>query len=195
MSSDGSSGYSGLVSFTKSGKTFQSACSRSKDEYDFLDFLGVAQSLKIGFLPISWQPALERAGEGGSAEIRQALINLQTTFAFKRLKRPRSSMEEAQNWRTLVAEISILGYHTVRNHRNIANIEGICWDVISGGEKVWPVLVFEKTRQGDLGMFMLSDEGKRLGFKERIDVLCDIALAIRDLHTIGWLCTHFFQRH
>ena len=185
MSSDGGSSYSGLVDYTIGGRTVQSACSISKIEYDFLDFLGVAQNLRIDFLPISWQPALERVGEGGSAEIRQALINLQTTFAFKRLKRSRSSMEEAQKWSTLIAELSILGHHAVRKHPNIAKIEGICWDVISGGEKVWPVFVFEKSRHGDLGMFMSSDLGRRLGFKERLDLLYDIALAIRDLHTIG----------
>ena len=185
MSSDGSGHYSDLVYYTRSGKTFQSACSTSKDHYDFLDFLGVAQSLRIDFLPISWQPALDRVGEGGSAEIRQGSVNLQTTFAFKRLKRSHSSVEEAQNWHPLIAEISILGYHAVRKHRNIVNVEGICWDIISGGESVWPVLVFERTRHGDLGIFMSSDIGRRLSFKERLDILCDLALAIRDLHTIG----------
>ena len=190
ISSDCNRDYSGLIEYTRSGIYSHSACSTWKDEHDFLDFLGVAQNLKIDFLPISWQPALERVGEGGSAEIRQSLINIQTTFAFKRLKRSRSSWEEAQRWHTLIAEISILGYLAVRKHRSIAHIEGICWDVITGGEEVWPVLVFEKTRHGDLGMFMSSDLGKQLGSKERLDLLSDIALAIRDLHAIGWLLRH-----
>lgn len=184
-SSDGGGDWSSQIYYTKSGKTYQSAGPASNDGYDFLDFLGVAQTLKIDLLPISWQPALGTVGEGGTAEIRQALINLQMTFAFKRLKRSRSSMDEAQDWGKLIAEISILGHPAVRSHQNIVNIEGICWDVISSGKKVWPVLVFEKTRHGDLEMFMSSDEGRRLGFKERLDVLCDIGLAIRDLHTIG----------
>ena len=183
--SDSDGGFPAPITYTRSGEIHQSACSTSNEKYDFLDFLGVAQNLKIDFLPITWQPALDKVGEGGSAEIRQALVNLQTTFAFKRLKRSRSSVEEAQYWRTLVAEILILGSHAVRKHRNIANIEGICWDVVSGGKKVWPVLVFEKTRHGDLGMFMSSEVGRKLGFQERLAILCDIALAIRDLHTIG----------
>ena len=176
---------SALMTYTICGKTHQSAGSTSDKNYDFVDFLGAAQILKIDFLPITWQPALDKVGEGGTAEIRQALVNIQTTFAFKHLKHPRSSMEEARNLRALTAEISILGHPTVRAHPNIASIEGICWDVVFGGEKVWPVLVFEKTKSGDLGSFMTTGIGRHLHFKERLDMLYDIALAVRDLHTIG----------
>lgn len=67
---------SALVTYTKSGETHQSASSTSNEEYDLLDFLGVAQSLKIDFLPITWQPALGKVGEGGTAVIYQALVNI-----------------------------------------------------------------------------------------------------------------------
>lgn len=179
--------FSALVSYTRSGQTGQSAGSISNQEhkYDFLDFLGVAQSLKIDFLPITWQPGLEQVGEGGTAKIRQALIDIRMTFAFKRLKHPLHGEQESRNLRALVAEISILGHPAVRPHPNIITLEGICWDVIDGGEKVWPVLVFEKTSCGDLNMFMTSGPGRELNLQERLDILFDIALAIKDLHTIG----------
>ena len=176
---------SAVTQFTRSGVTGQSAGSISDQEYDFLDFLGVAQSLKIDFLPITWQPALDLVGEGGTAEIRQALINLQTSFAFKHFKHPKFAEQESQVWRALIAEISVLGSPTIRYHPNVAVIEGICWDVVNGGEKVWPVLVFEKTRIWDLNRFMKTGRGKELDSKSRLNMLFDVALAVRDLHATG----------
>ena len=183
--SDSDGGFPAPITYTRSGEIRQSASSTSNKEFDFLDFLGVAQSLKIDFLPITWQPALDKVGEGGTAEIRQALINVQMTFTFKRLKRPRSAMEKTRNLRALIAEISILGHPAIRYHPNVANIEGICWDVILGGEEVWPVLVFEKARYGDLNRFMISGPGKELDSKHRLEILFDVALAVRDLHATG----------
>lgn len=125
--------FSALISYTRSGETGQSAGSISDQEYnyDFLDFLGVAQSLKIHFLSITWQPALDKVGEGGTAKIRQALIDIRMTFAFKRLKHPLHGEQESRNLRALIAEISILGHPAIRPHPNIITIEGICWDVIN----------------------------------------------------------------
>ena len=183
--SDSDGGFSAPITYTRSGEIHQSASSTSNKEYDFLDFLGVAQSLKIDFLPIIWQPALDKVGEGDTAEIHQALINTQMTFAFKHLKRPRSAMEKTQNLLALIAEISILGHPAIRYHPNVASIEGICWDIVDGGKEVWPVLVFEKTRYGDLNRFMTSGPGKELDSKHRLDMLFDVALAVRDLHATG----------
>ncbi len=117
---------SALVTYTKSEETHQSASSTSNEEYNLLDFLGVAQSLKIDFLPITWQPALGKVGEGDTVVIYQALVNIQATFTFKRLEPSQSAMRKARNLRALIAEISILGHLAIRYHPNVANIEGIC---------------------------------------------------------------------
>ena len=183
--SNTNSDISALITYTTSGETIQSASTTSDREYDFLDFLGVAQSLKIDFLPVRWQPALDRVGEGGTAEIREALFNLQITFAFKRIKLPWSAFAETRNWSALVAEIVILGHPAFRHHPNVVTIEGICWDIVNGGKRVWPVLVFKKTHHGDLKRFMTLGPGIELDFKNRLDMLLDIALAVRDLHATG----------
>lgn len=193
--SDSGGNTSLLITYTTSGEIHQSAGSTSCREYDFLDFLGVAQSLNIDFLPITWQPALDKVGEGGTAEIRQALVNVQMTFAFKHLKEPRFAMEEARNLRALIAEFSILGHPAIRYHPNVANIEGICWDVVLGGEKIWPVLVFEKTPCGDLNRFMTSGPGQDLNSKNKLDLLFDVALAVRDLHAAGRFSRPFWRRN
>ena len=176
---------SALVSYTRSGESGQSAGSTSNHKYDFLDFLAVAQSLKVDFLPITWEPALDKVGEGGTAKIPQSLINIQTAFAFKRLEHPLSAEKRSRNWRALIAEISVLAHSASRCHPNIINIEGICVDVIDGGEEVWPVLVLEKTQLGDLNRFMAIGPGRELDLNTRLDILFDVALAVRDLHAAG----------
>jgi Protein tyrosine and serine/threonine kinase len=152
--------------------------------YDFISFLGVAQRLRIDFLPITWQPALDKVGEGGTADIRQALINLQMSFAFKRLKWPRQvGSDESRSFLALISEVSILGHPSIRNHPNIIKLDGICWDISPDDEKVWPVLVFEKAQNGDLDRFMNSDTGKSLCLEERLKLCSDIATAVKDMHS------------
>lgn len=178
---------SDLISFAKSGNYYQSAAPAKGTPAgilcDFLSILGIAQTLKIDFLPITWQPALENVGHGGTAEIRQALVHLQMSFAFKRLIPAQSTTDETKSFRTLIAEISVLGHPLIRDHPNILKLEGICWDVVPDDEKVWPVLVFKKARHGDLQTFMEQAEGKRLSLEERLDLCADIATAVHDMHS------------
>lgn len=176
---------SDLITYTTSGDTYQSATLTPTKRCDFLDFLAVAQTLKIDFLPLQWQPALDSIGEGGTAKIHQALINVRMAFAFKRFKRPLTATEEIRTWHALIAEISILGHPAIRQHPSIVNIEGICWDIAAGEQKVWPVLVFEKTGCGDLKRFMTEGAGRKMSIEARLDVLFDVAHAVRDMHASG----------
>ena len=174
---------SGRITYTSRGKTHQSAGSNSAKRYDFLDFLGVAQSTRTDFLPIRWQPGL--IGKGATAKIRQGVVNIEKTFAFKQMKKTQSSMEEAQYLCAIIAEISILNQYEIRLHKNIVNIEGLCWDVDPGEGKVWPVLVFERALYGDLHEFMSFGIGRELNVEKRLSILIDVALAIRDIHALG----------
>lgn len=183
------------------GYDFESATPEKADfRYDLMTFLGVAQKLEIDFLPITWQPGLDRIGRGATAEIREASMSLQASFAFKR---PifQSSFEfdelEDRILPSLIAEISILGHPLIRQHPNIIQLEGICWEVFSGeGESVSrdrpiqsakggivPVLVFEKTNHGDLRGFMMNHTGKQLGFTERLEMCIAVAKAVADMHS------------
>ena len=175
-----------LTTFTKSGRTYQSASFISNNDFTFLDLLGLAQNLGIDFLPIRWQPELEMAGQGGTAQIHQSMVNIQTTFAFKCLKGSEFKVVEAQNLSALIAEVAILGHPAIRYHAHVVSIEGICFDVVQEEESVSPVLVFEKTACGDLAKFMTEGAGRESTIDARLALLTDIALAIRDLHTLGW---------
>ena len=152
---------------------------------DFLSILGIAQKLDIDFLPIIWQPALDAAGNGATAEIRQSLINVQTSFAFKRYKRrwgPQSDADHS-NFQRLYFEILILGQPEIRSHPNIIRLEGLCWDISHDRMEVWPVLVFEKTSLGDLTQWATSKEGKTASHDVRLRICADVANAVRHLHT------------
>lgn len=47
--SGGGGNTSALITYTTSGKTYQSAGTTAGKKYDFLDFLGVAQRFKLDF--------------------------------------------------------------------------------------------------------------------------------------------------
>ena len=184
---DTHSTFSSLQGYSRSGTYFQSANpQKAAFHCDFVSFLGVAQIFKIDFLPITWQPALDSVGQGATAEIHQALVALQTSFAFKRPILEvslGSSEDEDRLFQVLIAEISILGQSSIRDHPNILTLEGICWDITSGGQRILPVLVFEKTRHGDLQKFMRDDRGRRLDFMDRFQICIDVGRAILEVHS------------
>ena len=188
VSSDDASFASDLLTYSKSGIEYSGASSLkikgpAEVHSSFLAFLAVAQTLNFDFLPITWQPELDVVGQGATARIWQALVNLQMTFAFKR---PRTQLgKEAEMLRALTAEISILGHPSIRDHPAVVKIEGICWDLLEGGEVVMPVLVFEKTKHGDLKKFITEGVGSTLSFHEKLELCFDIGLAIRDMHVAG----------
>ena len=180
------------ISFTTSGNLSQSATSASaaaaNTPYDLLTFLGIAQSLNIDFLPITWDAGQASIGQGGTAEISQSSINLETAFAFKRLSSVDSALSEAERtaiFVVLIAEISVLGHKSIRRHGNINRLEGICWDIEPKSERVWPVFVFEKTQHGDLKTFMEHGAGITLDLRNRLRLCTEIATAVSDLHLNG----------
>lgn len=184
----------GLIQLSSSGRDFASVTSTNPPiddlPYNLITFLAIAQKLEIDFLPITWQPALSEVGTGGTAEIRQSLIHLQMSFAFKVIKdakriekideTQRPSEVKSRFW-ALIREISVLGHPSVREHPNIISLLGICWDILPSG-RVWPVLIFEKAALGDLWRFAASEEGKNMSNKTRLKLCADVATAIRDLH-------------
>jgi hypothetical protein len=194
-----------LISYFVSNVLSQSAASEpaaaTHPHLDFISFLAIAQKLEIDLLSVTWQPALESIGGGATAEIRQSLISLQTSFAFKRI-RPSTSSQEAKRraFQALVTEISILGLPEIRRHLNIVRIEGICWDVLKEEEEeeedvvVWPVLVFEKSQYGDLDQFMRAAEGRAMNLEDRLQLCSGIASAVAEMHFHGQFFIFEFVR-
>ena len=199
--------------YSRSGSDFESAIPQKPlDRYDLITFLGVAQKLRIQFLSIIWQPTLDRIGQGATAEIRESIATINFSFAFKRPS-VRSSFDfeefERRLLPCLIDEISILGHPRIRKHSNIIDLEGICWEIISGKDMrisreipvdftvgdqgIVPVLVFQKSRYGDLYHFMMQDGGKELGFSDKIDICIDVARAIAEMHSQARLSTEALE--
>jgi len=177
-----------FVPYWKNGNVSPTAAAAEKVElslrHDFISFLGVTQMLDIDFLPVTWQPNLDNIGEGGTADIRQSLINLRTAFAYKRIKWSRQTRwNKSKNFEALISEVLVLGNPLVRNHPNIIRLEGISWDFPPGDDNVWPVLVFEKAQYGDLDKFMNSDMGKRISLKGRLKLCADVANTLKCIHS------------
>src|SRR6266704_7017975 len=78
------------LSYRRAGSLLQTATAGQtkplNSQYDFLTFLGVAQQCRFDFFPITWLPGLENVGEGATAEIREALVDIQMSYVFKCFK-------------------------------------------------------------------------------------------------------------
>jgi hypothetical protein len=165
---------------------------------NFITFLAVAQKLQIPFLPITWQAKRLLAGRGGTSQINQAQINLETSFAFKRVGDvEKLDKPEKEIFRHLINEIAMLRHPAIRDHPTILELQGICWDPPkksrndtevtpphrSNSDKVWPVLVFEKSQFGDLYHFATLQIGRELGISERLKICLDIGSAITHMQS------------
>lgn len=82
-----------------------------------------------------------------------------------------------------MCEVSVLGHPLVRSHPNIIRLEGVCWDVSFDEDEVWPVLVFEKARYGDLRKFISTKTGGSINWVDRVKLCADIATAIMLMHS------------
>jgi hypothetical protein len=125
---------------------------------DIVSFLAVASALSIDIIPYTWLAHLDSLGEGASSAIRQSIASLTTSFAFKPFKRRPLELSPTQKaFEEATSEIQILGISRIREHPNIARLEGVCWSVSSEGD-VLPVIVSEKTHLGSLSTFMQQNQ-------------------------------------
>lgn len=155
---------------------------------EFLVFLGIAQQYKIDFLPMSWERAQNIVGAGATAEIRQSQVNQDTSYAFKNLNPNRQAqmiIEERRQFRALTMELSILGYLPIRQHRSFVTLEGIGWDISPESGAIWPFLIFERAKHGDLCTFMRQRVGREMSFKQRLSLCHDIGDAVSIMHALG----------
>ena len=103
---------------------------------DFLAFISIAQKHNVDFIPTRWQPGFGLLGEGGYGRVNQSLVNLQFSFAFKRI---RHSSEPNETFKEAITELSILCQPLIHDHPNIIKLEGICWEV--NPDRILPVLL------------------------------------------------------
>ena len=151
---------------------------------NLLSFLATAQELLVELLPITWTRQV--IGFGGTSKLNDSYGNPQTSFAFKRVDdETKHSTPHNVIFRALTNEILSLGDQFIRNHPNIVQLQGICWDISSQNDEAWPVLVFEKAHMGDLYRFSSSPIGREMNFEQRLFLCMDIEAALMDMHTMS----------
>ena len=151
----------------------------SESHVDLLAFLATAQVTRTDFLPIAWYPSYY-LGRGGFALLNQSPVKAELSFAFKRLgKYGQISDEETQDLFSSTNELIILRHRPISSHPNIIKLEGICWEVTVGEDRILPVLVFEKAAYGDLFQFRDTEEGRKLTVEQKV-ALCAQILSSKD---------------
>ncbi|KAK0712751.1 hypothetical protein B0T26DRAFT_650945, partial [Lasiosphaeria miniovina] len=151
------------------------------DRFNFLSFLATVQALQIEILPLVWDITHDDdKGFGGTSVIYQALVNLDTSFAFKTYRKQQKT--EEQVFQILINEITVLSEPSVREHTNIAQLQGICWEISPSDDKPWPVLVFEKSHHGDLDHFARHG-GRGMMTNDRLRLCLDVGRAVIDMHS------------
>lgn len=154
------------------------------NEFNFLSFLAKAQALRIEFLPIVWDTERNYIALGGTAILEQALITVDTSLAFKTYREQSGARKSEEFFETLINEITILSQPFMRQHANIAGLQGICWEIIPEEDWPWPVLIFEKSHLGDLDFFFNAVE-REVTIDDRLEIFADIASAIIAMHAHG----------
>jgi hypothetical protein len=150
------------------------------EKFNFLSFLATAQALQIAFLPIAWDPKRKVLGTGATSRVHQLLVNLDTSFAFKIYHERNKTADQVFGY--LINEITVLSQKFIREHANIAQLQGICWDISPDSNMPWPVLVFEKSHFGDLYHFA-THGGRAMRVDERLELCVDIGRAIMAMHS------------
>jgi hypothetical protein len=155
--------------------------------------LSIATALDVNIFPLTWRPALEGLGEGATGRISQSPMNARISLAFKRLSRWSrcQGLSEAQfralQHKALVSEMVALSCPELYGHPNIANLEGLCWELSNEGHspEALPVLVFRKAEFGDLRRFLSLPEAENLEIGNRLDICGEIAKALEIMHLCG----------
>jgi hypothetical protein len=154
-----------------------------------LRLLAIAAALEVNILPLTWRPALEGLGQGATGQISQSPLNAQISLAFKRFSRTindNGGLTETE-WRrrqcdAIVSEVVALSTSKIYDHPNIANLEGICWEVEPVSGEIWPVLAFRKAECGSLNHFLTLPDAEDMDLDNLIDICGEVAKGLRIMH-------------
>ena len=143
------------------------------------------QHRQLDFVPLTWQAGLGLIGLGGNARISQIHVNFETDFAFKRALRHECSTQDENSthmYEIFISEVLFLTNPAIRDHPNIANITGICWETTNDNQ-VYPVIVSEKANGPDLRRWATSFVSSSVSFQDRLGICVDIGNALLAMHS------------
>ena len=175
---------------------------------DLISFLAAAQKYEVEFVPVVWEEGRGLLGEGGTAQINQTMLHThlpvdpsddpdplkntalkENSFAFKRTSQYQMEIDDLEAeglslYDILTREVVVLRQQAIRDHPNIVDLEGICWEVTKTNE-IYPVLLFEKGQWGDLSSFASGLRGSWCTFNAKLGFCIDIAKALQIMHSVS----------
>ncbi|KAF8853232.1 kinase-like protein [Acephala macrosclerotiorum] len=158
---------------------------------DLVRLIAIANMLQVEIFPLTWQPSLEMLGQGATGSISQSALNDQVHFAFKRFNRINTNPALTESdfrriqFDAMISEMVVLSCPEVCDHPNIVDLEGLCWEVVRPSGEVWPVLVFQRAKCGDLRHFLKLPEAGSFNLDDRIFTCGEVAKALRIMHQCG----------
>lgn len=153
---------------------------------DFISFLSIAQFHHVDFFPNTWDQDRNSLGRGATSDVKQSIVNLKTSFAFKRFTDPdHTNPNKKVMFRALISEVALLMQTGIMNHPNTVNLEGITFELGSDTAEVWPVLVFKRAQFGSIRSFMEKGGGRQIGFLHKIRLCSQVGSAIMAMHACG----------
>jgi hypothetical protein len=123
-------------------------------------------------------------GVGGQALISQSLATINRSFAFRKLELRQLGPEiEEIAYQYLHRQISVFGRSEVREHPNIIDLIGICWEIEAPEQSVVrPVFVFEKAKYGDTKHLMCTKAAVKIAFEGRLRLYANLVCGMEVLH-------------
>ena len=182
-----------LLTFERRDSVFTSLqCHQSSRvqhyHYDLLSAIFAADQLNIDLFPITWMVALDPLGRGAQGLVQQALVDIQTNFAFKRSRRSGGTNDQ-NRYCAIISEMVILRTPRVRDHPNIINLEGLGWDVDTEFDEIFPVLIFPKATYSSLYQYFDSPENLHLPLEKRLMLCGNIISAMLCMHSCRTMLT------
>ncbi|KAI1198425.1 kinase-like protein [Nemania serpens] len=169
---------------------------------NLITFLAVLQHLQVPILSITWDSQKKLIGGGRTGRTAETAFSLHSGLAFKRIGDDEKARDAGNEiFLPLINEIAILRHAHIDGHPNIAELQGISWDITPKAHiaddvdeltrqrdafNIWPVLIFQRSEHGDLYQFSRSAEGRKLSIGDRLKLCLDVgnALAAMQSHHI-----------
>ncbi|KUL90028.1 hypothetical protein ZTR_02801 [Talaromyces verruculosus] len=155
---------------------------------NFTRLLQHAQSLRVRILPLVWEPAFEVLGrDGATGRVNEDHLNAKLAFAFKRFKPDNTnpSLSDSQfrdlQYSAMINEMTILSHPAIGEHDNITYFIGVGFELFSDTGEVWPMLIFSRLNQGDLGTYMAQSTSIQDG-DILLGICGQVAKAVQILH-------------
>jgi hypothetical protein len=189
-----------LPFFMRAGRVVQLPSPTNANDRDFhfdlLSFISIVDKFKVDLVQLTWQPALVELGRGGTSTVQQAQIDSKFNLAFKRstewTDERFADTKQQENARYKAITYELIALELLSSHPNVIDLLGITWETEAQTEQIWPVLLTQRSEQGNMAEFLSSKMGKDLDTKVKLGLCADIARACQAMHALGELNTEIY---